>query len=187
MNAGAFPFEAHPNPVDPDERAARLVDPAFGRVFTDHMVTIRYSDDKGWHDAKVGPRGPLTLDPATAVLHYAQEIFEGLKAYRHADGTIWTFRPDANGRRLQSSAARMALPELPVEYFLDKPQFKRLVADTLNETAVKKRGYFEPKRVAALIDNMNRTREFVFCKQVVSLVILELWHQVFIDKAHRFE
>lgn len=76
---------------------------------------------------------------------------------------------------------------LPVEYFLDKPQFKRLVADTLNETAVKKRGYFEPKKVAALIDNMNRTREFVFCKQVVSLVILELWHQVFIDKAFKFE
>jgi asparagine synthase (glutamine-hydrolysing) len=85
-------------------------------------------------------------------------------------------------------ARRQKIPfYLPVEYFLDKPQFKRLVADTLNETAVKKRGYFEPKRVAALIDNMNRTREFVFCKQVVSLVILELWHQVFIDKAFKFE
>ena len=80
MNAGAFPFEANPNPVDPGERAARLVDPGFGRVFTDHMVTIRYSDNKGWYDAKVGPRAPLSLDPATAVLHYAQEIFEGLKA-----------------------------------------------------------------------------------------------------------
>jgi asparagine synthase (glutamine-hydrolysing) len=85
-------------------------------------------------------------------------------------------------------ARRQKIPfYLPVEYFLDKPQFKRLVADTLNETAVKKRGYFEPKKVAALIDNMNRTREFVFCKQVVSLVILELWHQVFIDKAFKFD
>ena len=85
-------------------------------------------------------------------------------------------------------ARRQKIPfYLPVEYFLDQPQFKRLVADTLNETAVKKRGYFEPKRVAALIDNMYRTREFVFCKQVVSLVILELWHQVFIDKAFKFD
>jgi branched-chain amino acid aminotransferase len=118
MNAGAFPFEANPNPVDPSERAARLVDPGFGRVFTDHMVTIRYSDDKGWHDAKVGPRGPLTLDPATAVLHYAQEIFEGLKAYRLADGGMALFRPEQNARRFQRSAKRLAMPELPEEMFL---------------------------------------------------------------------
>jgi branched-chain amino acid aminotransferase len=118
MNAGAFPFEANPNPVDPTERAARLVDPAFGRVFTDHMVTIRYSNDKGWHDAKVGPRGPLTLDPATAVLHYAQEIFEGLKAYRLADGGMALFRPEQNARRFQRSAKRLAMPELPEEMFL---------------------------------------------------------------------
>jgi branched-chain amino acid aminotransferase len=118
MNAGAFPFEANPNPVNPAERAARLVDPGFGRVFTDHMVTIRYSDDKGWHDAKVGPRGPLTLDPATAVLHYAQEIFEGLKAYRLADGGMALFRPEQNARRFQRSAKRLAMPELPEEMFL---------------------------------------------------------------------
>lgn len=118
MNAGAFPFEANPNPVDPSERAARLVDPGFGRVFTDHMVTIRYSDDKGWYDAKVGPRAPLTLDPATAVLHYAQEIFEGLKAYRLADGGMALFRPEQNARRFQRSAKRLAMPELPEEMFL---------------------------------------------------------------------
>lgn len=118
MNTGAFPFEANPNPVDPSERAARLVDPGFGRVFTDHMVTIRYSDDKGWHDAKVGPRGPLTLDPATAVLHYAQEIFEGLKAYRLADGGMALFRAEQNARRFQRSAKRLAMPELPEEMFL---------------------------------------------------------------------
>lgn len=118
MNAGAFPFEANPNPVDPSERAARLVDPGFGRVFTDHMVTIRYSDDKGWYDAKVGPRAPLSLDPATAVLHYAQEIFEGLKAYRLADGGMALFRPEQNARRFQRSAKRLAMPELPEEMFL---------------------------------------------------------------------
>ena len=61
------------------------------------------------------------------------------------------------------------------------------MADTLNETAVKKRGYFDPKKVTALLDNMRRTREFVYCKQVMSLVVLELWHQVFVDKAYRFE
>ena len=118
MTSGAFPFEANPNPVDAAERAARLVDPGFGRVFTDHMVTIRYSDAKGWHDAKVGPRAPLTLDPATAVLHYAQEIFEGLKAYRLADGTMALFRPEQNARRFQRSAKRLAMPELPEEMFL---------------------------------------------------------------------
>ncbi len=118
MTAGAFPFEANPNPVDPAERAARLVDPGFGRVFTDHMVTIRYSDAMGWHDAKVGPRRPLTLDPATAVLHYAQEIFEGLKAYRLADGGMALFRPEQNARRFQRSAKRLAMPELPEEMFL---------------------------------------------------------------------
>ncbi|OYU02481.1 MAG: branched chain amino acid aminotransferase [Sphingomonadaceae bacterium PASS1] len=118
MTSGAFPFEANPNPVDAAERAGRLVDPGFGRVFTDHMVTIRYSDAKGWYDAKVGPRAPLTLDPATAVLHYAQEIFEGLKAYRLADGSMALFRPEQNARRFQRSAKRLAMPELPEEMFL---------------------------------------------------------------------
>ncbi|WP_353205998.1 branched-chain amino acid aminotransferase [Sphingorhabdus sp.] len=126
MTAGAFPFEANPNPVDPAERAARLTDPGFGRVFTDHMVTIRYSDAGGWHDAKVGPRGPLTLDPATAVLHYAQEIFEGLKAYRLADGGMALFRPEQNARRFQRSAKRLAMPELPEDMFLQA--CKQLIA-----------------------------------------------------------
>ena len=126
MTAGAFPFEANPNPVDPAERAARLTDPGFGRVFTDHMVTIRYSDAEGWHDAKVGPRGPLTLDPATAVLHYAQEIFEGLKAYRLADGGMALFRPEQNARRFQRSAKRLAMPELPEDMFLQA--CKQLIA-----------------------------------------------------------
>ena len=119
MTSGAFPFEANPNPVDAADRAARLVDPGFGRVFTDHMVTIRYSDAKGWHDAKVGPRAPLTLDPATAVLHYAQEIFEGLKAYRLEDGARALSRPEANAQRFNASARRMAMAELPEELFIE--------------------------------------------------------------------
>lgn len=109
----------HPNPVPEAERAARIADPGFGKTFTDHMVTIRYTADKGWHDATIGPRGPLTLDPATAVLHYAQEIFEGLKGYKLADGGMALFRPDANARRFNTSAARMAMPALPEELFIE--------------------------------------------------------------------
>ena len=100
------------------ERAELLVDPQFGTTFTDHMIDVCWSVGGGWHRPRVQPYGPLALDPAAAVLHYGQEIFEGIKAYRHTDGSIWTFRPDANGRRLQRSARRLALPELPVEYFI---------------------------------------------------------------------
>jgi branched-chain amino acid aminotransferase len=117
-----FAVTANPTPVSPAERAALLVNPGFGRVFTDHMVTIRYAEGKGWYDAQVGPRGPIPLDPASAVLHYAQEIFEGLKAYHSADGGITMFRPDANARRFRASAERMAMPALPDELFLGSLQ-----------------------------------------------------------------
>src|SRR2546429_3795145 len=115
MNGGdSLEFEIHPNPapVSAAERAALLVNPGFGRVFTDHMVTIRYAEGKGWYDARVQPRGPLSIDPATAVLHYAQEIFEGLKAYRMADGGVTMFRPEANAQRFRQSAERMAMAPL---------------------------------------------------------------------------
>lgn len=108
----------HPSPVPDAERAAMIADPGFGKTFTDHMVTIRYSADKGWHNASVGARGPLSLDPSAAVLHYAQEIFEGLKGYKLADGDIALFRPDANARRFNASARRMAMPELPEDLFI---------------------------------------------------------------------
>src|SRR5688572_14100572 len=73
-----FEIEAHDAPVADAARAALIADPGFGKVFTDHMVTIRYSADRGWYDARIHARRPLMLDPACAVLHYAQEIFEGL-------------------------------------------------------------------------------------------------------------
>jgi branched-chain amino acid aminotransferase len=114
----AFEVRPHPNPVSDAERAALLANPGFGRVFTDHMVTIRYADGKGWYDARVEPRAPIPMDPATAVLHYAQEIFEGLKAYHAADGGVTMFRPDANARRFRQSAERMAMAQLPDELFL---------------------------------------------------------------------
>ncbi len=108
-----FAFEPNSVPVPATERAGRIADPAFGRVFTDHMALVRWSEDKGWHDAKITARTTLTVDPATAVLHYAQEIFEGLKAYRLADGSMALFRPDRNARRFNDSARRLAMPELP--------------------------------------------------------------------------
>ncbi|MGP3968518.1 branched-chain amino acid aminotransferase [Streptomyces sp. 6N223] len=101
------------------EREAALADPGFGRYFTDHMVTIRYTEGRGWHDAQLTPYAPLQLDPATMALHYGQEIFEGLKAYRQPDGSVAVFRPDANARRFQRSARRLAMPELPVETFVE--------------------------------------------------------------------
>lgn len=121
-----FARKPHASPVPANERAAMLVDPGFGRVFTDHMVTIRYAEGRGWHDAEIAPRAPFLLDPATAVLHYAQEIFEGLKAYRTSSGGATLFRADANARRFRESAARLAMAELPDALFLEA--IRQLVA-----------------------------------------------------------
>ncbi len=113
-------FELTPNdhPRSDEERAALLANPGFGKVFTDHMALATWTTEAGWHDAQVRAYGPLSLMPAAAVLHYAQEVFEGLKAYRHADGSIWSFRPEANAQRLQRSCRRLALPELAVDDFV---------------------------------------------------------------------
>lgn len=102
-------------PADPAVRAAALADPGFGRVFTDHMVSARWSREDGWHDAGLVPYAPLVLDPASAVLHYSQSVFEGLKAYRQADGGVALFRPDRNAARLADSCRRLALPEVPAD------------------------------------------------------------------------
>src|ERR1700761_4232043 len=114
-------FEIQPaaNPVSETDRAAKLVDPGFGRVFTDHMAIVRYNQAKGWHDARVESRANFPLDPALAVLHYAQEIFEGLKAYKRDDGGVNLFRPDANAKRFQNSADRMAMAPLPESVFIE--------------------------------------------------------------------
>ena len=114
-----FAHHPHPSPVPADKRAELLKNPGFGRVFSDHMVTIRYHESKGWHDARIEPRAPIPMDPAAAVLHYAQEIFEGLKAYRTKDGGATMFRPIENARRFQQSAERLAMPSLPEELFVE--------------------------------------------------------------------
>lgn len=114
-----FTVTPSPRAVSADERAVLLADPGFGRIFTDHMVTIRYTEGQGWHSHAVGPREPFQIDPACAVLHYAQEIFEGMKAYRLEDGSIAMFRPEENARRFAESAERMAMPALPQDIFLE--------------------------------------------------------------------
>ena len=113
-------FDIRPSghPVPDAEREAMLRSPGFGQLFTDHMITLRWSAERGWHDGLLEAYGPFTLDPATSVLHYSQEFFEGLKAYRQDNGSIAMFRPDANAARFNSSARRMAMPELPEETFI---------------------------------------------------------------------
>jgi branched-chain amino acid aminotransferase len=115
----SFTRTLNPAPASAQRRAEVLADPGFGRYFTDHMVTIRWSEEQGWHDARVLPYGPLSLDPAAMVFHYGQEIFEGLKAYRQPDGSVASFRADANAARFQVSATRLAMPTLPEELFLE--------------------------------------------------------------------
>jgi len=118
--ASPITFDLHVSEhrVPDDVRASLLEAPGFGQLFTDHMVSLRWSAERGWHDGKLEPYGPLVLDPASAVLHYSQEIFEGLKAYRQESGPIVTFRPYANAARFRRSAARMAMPELPDDAFV---------------------------------------------------------------------
>ena len=123
MSAGAsagITFAIHPSaePVGASRRAELLANPGFGRVFTDHMVTIEWDEAVGWHDAQLRPYGPFSIDPGSAVLHYAQEIFEGLKAYRQASGAVVIFRPTANAARFNRSAARMSMPGLSEDAFV---------------------------------------------------------------------
>lgn len=108
----------HPDPTPAEARARLLQDPGFGRVFTDHMATIKWAADKGWHDAKIEPRKPFQIDPAASVLHYAQEIFEGMKAYRGAGNAVTLFRPLENARRFNASAERLAMPTIPEADFI---------------------------------------------------------------------
>ena len=111
--ASQIEVSPNPDPVSPERLAEILANPGFGLHFTDHMFLVEWTPDAGWHDARVTAYAPISMDPATAVLHYAQEIFEGMKAYRHDDGSIWTFRPEQNAARMVRSAQRLALPELP--------------------------------------------------------------------------
>ncbi|MEU1802189.1 branched-chain amino acid aminotransferase [Streptomyces sp. NPDC019937] len=118
MTTPSIELKPSSHPLSDAEREEILANPGFGRHFTDHMVTIKWTEGRGWHEAQLVPYAPLSLDPANMTLHYAQTIFEGLKAYRQPDGSVATFRPDQNAERFQASARRMAMPELPVDLFL---------------------------------------------------------------------
>ncbi|SDK37329.1 branched-chain amino acid aminotransferase [Lentzea albidocapillata subsp. violacea] len=139
-----FTRTPHPHPATPERVAEVLAKPGFGQHFTDHMVTIRWNREKGWHDAEVGPYSTLALDPAAMVLHYGQAIFEGLKAYRQPDGSIASFRPEANAERFRASARRMAMPELPDELFLESVRQILAVDDRWVPAAPEESLYLRP-------------------------------------------
>jgi branched-chain amino acid aminotransferase len=128
MSTGPLEFtvQRSAHPATDEQRTVVMTNPPFGQYHTDHMVSIAYTGEKGWHDARVLPYGPIELDPSAIVLHYAQEVFEGLKAYHWADGAIVSFRPEANAARLRSSARRLAIPELPDEVFIES--LRQLIA-----------------------------------------------------------
>ncbi|MFM1779286.1 MAG: hypothetical protein RIS51_431 [Actinomycetota bacterium] len=145
-----FKITRNPNPTPDAKREEIIANPTFGTHFTDHQVVVVWEKDKGWHSAEVIPYGPIMMDPSAAVLHYGQEIFEGIKAYRHQDGSIWTFRPDANARRLQRSAYRMALPELPTEVFIESlRQLISVDGAWVPKPENEKTLYFRPFEIAA--------------------------------------
>ena len=117
--AAGFEKLAHPNPKTEAEHAAQMQKLGFGVEFSDYMAHATWSAADGWNRKVIEPYGPIALDPGTAVLHYGQEIFEGLKAYRHDDGSIWTFRPLYNAARLNRSGERLAIPPLPFQDFME--------------------------------------------------------------------
>jgi branched-chain amino acid aminotransferase len=138
------------NPRTDAEVAEILANPGFGIHFTDHMFTVEWTPEGGWHDARVTAYGPLTLDPATAVLHYAQEIFEGLKAYRHDDGSVWTFRPEENAQRMVRSSHRLALPVLdPADFVQAVEALVQVDERWVPEPGTEKSLYIRPFMIAS--------------------------------------
>lgn len=110
-----FPVTKNTNPKqkpDPDTLA-------FGTVFTDHMFLMEYDEGQGWHDGRIVPYGPIELDPAAAVLHYAQEMFEGLKTYVTGDGKVQLFRPDMNAKRTNKTNDRFCIPQIDEELYVE--------------------------------------------------------------------
>lgn len=114
----SFDFPENPSWLGDDVIAGIWENPGFGNYFTDHMAVANWNKELGWHNDRLTAYGPVAMDPAGAVYHYAQEIFEGMKAYRHADGSVWLFRPEANAARFERSAHRLALPQLPADDFV---------------------------------------------------------------------
>jgi branched-chain amino acid aminotransferase len=159
-------FQTLPVPRRPAaEREQLIVDPAFGTTFTDHMITIRWREGLGWHDARLEAYGPLSLDPSAQVFHYGQEVFEGMKANRRPDGSLVVFRPFANAERLNRSCARMAMPELPEGTFVEALE---LLVGADRDWVPGGEGqslYLRPFMIAteATIGFFGPAREYLFC------------------------
>ena len=119
------------NPKAKPEKGSKL---GFGKIFTDHMFMMNYTEGKGWHDARIVPYGAIELEPAAMVFHYGQEMFEGLKAYKGVDGKVRLFRPDMNAKRANASNERLCIPEIPEEIFVEAiKEVVKLDADWIPE------------------------------------------------------
>lgn len=118
-----FPVTKNTQPKQKPLDTSKL---GFGKLFTDHMFLMNYEEGKGWFNGRIVPYGPLSLDPSCSVFHYAQEVFEGMKAYRWKDGSIHLFRPEENAKRMQDSNERLCIPQIPVDTFVEA--VKELVA-----------------------------------------------------------
>ncbi|MBM9467130.1 branched-chain amino acid aminotransferase [Nakamurella leprariae] len=152
------------HPLDDERRAEILAAPGFGRFFTDHMVLIDHSPERGWHDPRVVPYGPLSLDPATMVLHYGQEIFEGLKAYEQPDGSVATFRPRANAARFNRSADRLGMARLPEELFLQSLRELITVDRAWVPTGGESSLYFRPFMIATEVGlGVRPSASYTYC------------------------
>jgi branched-chain amino acid aminotransferase len=150
-------------PRSDQEREALMADPGFGRVHTDHMVAVRWTQDRGWHDARLSAYAPLELDPSAMVLHYGQAIFEGLKAYRQAGGGVAVFRPEENARRFNRSAARLAMPEIPEELFVEAVETLVGVDSDWVPTAAGQSLYLRPFMIATEAQvGMRPAHEYLF-------------------------
>ena len=108
-------IELTKNPKQKPAPGAKL---GFGKIFTDHMFMMNYTEGKGWHDPRIVPYQNISLDPSAMVFHYGQEMFEGLKAYKNPDGNVYLFRPDMNAKRTNNTNDRLVIPQLPVEDFV---------------------------------------------------------------------
>jgi branched-chain amino acid aminotransferase len=155
-------FVRSTSPYPAEYRSLLMAEPRFGTVFTDHMFTAKWHDG-GWQSARVGPREPFSIDPACAVLHYAQEIFEGMKAYRTVDGGLVLFRPDRNASRFAESARRMAMPVVPADLFINAVQ---ALVDVDREWVPEGEGslYLRPFMFASeAFLGVRPSAEYVFC------------------------
>ena len=159
----SFDFKPNATPMAEADRLEAFKALGFGTLFSDHMAVVRWSADRGWHSAEVTARAPFPMDPASAVLHYAQEIFEGMKAYRTADGRAVLFRPDENAKRFNMSAVRMGMPEIPEEVFVEAVE-KLVTADAKWIPEGEGSLYLRPFMIAnEPFLGVRPSREFIFC------------------------